>query len=148
MTDSTSFHEWIEPDISRRRTRASGDRCLFRSVSTVLIRRWFGHILLATVLTPGVDPDEIDRTTHARYDWKHRRPPARPNGMAGQSTRSRANHQAQERKAPQALPCPPRHEVYNADPFLFALHVESLCGGRKKCHGLLVTARHCKHAFA
>jgi hypothetical protein len=48
--------------------------------------------------------------------------------MAGQSTASRASHQAQERKAPQALPCPPRHEVYNADPFLFALHVELVRG--------------------
>jgi hypothetical protein len=52
-------------------------------------------------------------------------------GMAEQSTTSRANHQAQARKAPQALPCPPRHEVYNADPCLFAMRVESLCGGRR-----------------
>jgi len=67
-------------------------------------------------------PDITGNTAGHRHNERH--------GRAGQSTTSRANHnhQAQEIKAPQALPCPPRHEVYNADPFLFALHVELVRG--------------------
>jgi hypothetical protein len=83
----------------------------------VLARRCCAHILRATVLkwtamrwTGQSMPGMGGKATGLRHD----------EGMAGQSTTSRANHQAPEREAPQALPCPPRHGVFYADPFLFA----------------------------
>jgi hypothetical protein len=82
VTGSKSPHDSILPDIL-----TAEDSSIWRPLSsrrrpndwlsTVLIRRWLVHILRATVLAPGADPHEIDRTAHARYDWEHRRPSAR-----------------------------------------------------------------------
>jgi hypothetical protein len=68
----------------------------------------------------------------------------RPPAPRRQSTTSRANHQAQGKKAPQASPCPPRHGAFCADPFLFARMWRACARGwRRKIgsHGLLVPAR-------
>jgi hypothetical protein len=83
----------------------------------MLMRIWLAHMPYAQVLkwiamrwTGQSMPGMGGKATGLRHD----------EGMAGQSTTSRANHQAPEREAPQALPCPPRHGVFCADPFLFA----------------------------
>ena len=111
----------------------------------VLARRCCAHILRATVLkwtamrwTGRSMPGMGGKATGLRHD----------EGMAGQSTTSRANHQAPEREAPQALPCPPRHGVFYADPFLFAWMWSLYAGLETEAHRSLGTARRLRLIFS